>query len=387
MKTKSKTTGKSLKNLKPGEFCWLERGMFARKTTTGVHYGISYMHDGRRVMETVGASKTAARKALAVRKAEVAQGRYQLATKRKYPTVMEFCERYLTYAREHKRSWKRDAGVMRCFKDFFGSKRIDKLAALDFERYKAERVKSVSRASVNRELAVAKRMFSLAVEWGVLGSNPVAAVKPYREAERNFRALTPEECEQLIDGCNVKLQPFVVVALNTGLRRGEMFRLQWSHVNLPGGSLTVAESKSGKVRKVPLNAAARGALQALPPPRKGYVFPGRGGAMRDNVRKAWDSACKRAGIQSVTLHPETGTRQVWPRVHDLRHTFATNLVLGGVDLVTVKELMGHADISTTLRYAHPTPESKRNAVNSLCESATKVQHFAKTPPVVDDVSA
>ena len=135
------------------------------------------------------------------------------------------------------------------------------------------------------------------------------------------------------------------------MRRGELLNLQWEQVDLPSGTITVKHSKSGRVRHVPLNKTALEALDGIPGPYEGYVFRYRGSPIQD-VKTAFLKAVKRAGIPRC-------------RFHDLRHSFATRLVLAGVDLATVKELMGHASISTTMRYAHPSPPHKREAVARL----------------------
>jgi len=138
-------------------------------------------------------------------------------------------------------------------------------------------------------------------------------------------------------------------------------------VDLGSGTITVKHSKSGRVRHVPLNKTAQEALSSIPGPRVGHVFLYRGLPIKD-VKTAFLKAVKRAGIPRC-------------RFHDVRHTFATRLVLAGVDLATVKELMGHASISTTMRYAHPSPPHKREAVARL-ESHQLIQEVAEVAPLL-----
>lgn len=146
------------------------------------------------------------------------------------------------------------------------------------------------------------------------------------------------------------LTPVVLVAINTGLRRGELLSLRWADVDLGSKLLTVRadKAKSGKQRHVPLNAEAHAVLQAWKQQADGdaQVF------QPADVKTAWASLLDRAGVAGF-------------RFHDLRHTFASKLVTKGVDLNTVRELLGHGDIKMTLRYAHLAPAHLAAAVERL----------------------
>ncbi len=171
---------------------------------------------------------------------------------------------------------------------------------------------------------------------------------------------------QLLAASPPHLRPIVVVALNTGMRRGEILRLTWENVDFGKRVITVEQSKSGRIRHIPMNFDVTETLKGLEGPRSGPVFRWHGDSIQ-SITRSFGTALRQAGIRRC-------------RFHDLRHRFATNLVLGGVDLVTVKELLGHADISMTMRYAHPSPETKRKAVDILSfrkESGTLVAHEAK----------
>ena len=231
------------------------------------------------------------------------------------------------------------------------SRPIDEITAWDIERFKAARVEKVKKSSVNRDIAVLKRLFSLAIDWNLIDKNPLKKVALYRMEEKLMRVLTPNEERKLIKAAAAHFKPLIIVAINTGMRRGELLDLQWEQVDLQSRTITIKHSKSGRVRHIPINKTAQEALGGLPGPRAGHVFRYRGSPIKD-TKTAFKGAVKRAKIPHC-------------RFHDLRHTFATRLVLAGVDLATVKELMGHASISTTMRYAHPTPPHKRDAVARL----------------------
>ena len=167
-----------------------------------------------------------------------------------------------------------------------------------------------------------------------------------------MKILDREEIDRLIRNSCDHLKGIIILALNTGMRKGEILYLRWNDVDFDKLFIFIKTSKSGVARKVPMNAMVVESLKKIKR-ESDYVFcnPKTKERIKD-VKTAFKAACRRAGINDL-------------RFHDLRHTAATYMVTGGVDLVTVAEILGHADIKMTMRYAHPTPENKRKAVNVL----------------------
>lgn len=267
------------------------------------------------------------------------------------------------------------------------AKRLDKIVALDVERIKSRRLKAgLAPATVNRDLDRIRGALARAVEWGMLDASPMRNVKRVKGAdnarvrylakdeERRLRkALADREAlrrtqrqstnrwnvERHIeprevwprDGFTDHMVPLVLVAMNTGLRRGELFGLAWADVDLHRKMLTVraGNAKSRRARHVPLNVEALDVLKRWRGDADGLVWPGAGGGRLTNVNKAWGGIIAAAKLDNFHFH-------------DLRHDFASKLVAAGVDLNTVRELMGHADIKMTLRYAHLAPERTAAAV-------------------------
>ncbi|MFC2169764.1 tyrosine-type recombinase/integrase [Acidobacteriota bacterium] len=145
----------------------------------------------------------------------------------------------------------------------------------------------------------------------------------------------------------------MLVALNTGMRKSELLELEWQNIDFSRRFIYVERSKNNRSRKVPMNSAVYDELQRLRRNGHNFVFNKvkSQGRLRC-VATAFKTACKNAGLLGI-------------RFHDLRHTFATNLVMGGTDLVTVKEILGHSDISMTVRYSHPSDRRKMEAVEKL----------------------
>lgn len=259
--------------------------------------------------------------------------------------------------------------------------------------------------SVNRDIQRLQSVLSRAVEWGVLESHPLAGLKPLKadktgrvrflskseesalrkalfsreDARRKARirfntwrvarnkAPLPERSDELVD----HIKPMVLLALNTGMRRGELLGLKWGAVNLPGKQVTVTAetAKSGHTRRIPLNTEAHSTLTAWhkradkPGPDE-LVFPGANGGRMKRIDTAWESLMKRAGLWIKDKDdPKKGHSTF--RLHDCRHHFASRLVQAGVDLYTVKELLGHSEITMTERYSHLAPDNLRAAVERL----------------------
>ena len=191
-----------------------------------------------------------------MRKSEVLRGLYKRPVKIAFG---KFGKRYMEHAKANKRSWLRDEQMLKQLTEYFRSERpLTEIAPVDIEGYKLHRRTQVSGSTVNRELALLKRMFNLAIEWDLfLDRNPVCRVRFFKEFNIHCRVVSIEEGERLLRNAAPFLQDLIVFALNTGLRVGEIFPLRWSHVDLDKGILNVFAPKTGKTRPVPINSEAR----------------------------------------------------------------------------------------------------------------------------------
>jgi integrase len=277
----------------------------------------------------------------------------------------------------NKRSWLRDQQMLRQLTSFLGSERqVKEIYPADIEGFKLHRRKEVSGSTVNRELALLKRMFNLAIDWELfLGSNPVKKVKFFQEINTGFRTLTGEEEKRLLTTATPYIQDIIVFALNTGLRIGEILSLTWKSVDLENNLLSVFAHKTNKIRPVPIGKETRTVLKYWALGRKSeFVFYNHEtGKPFVDLDAGLALACRKAGIEGVTWHV-------------MRHTFASRLVAAGVDIVTVQQLLGHSTVTVTMRYTHTNLDSKRNAIaklesfgDNLVTPCTKMQH--STPKV------
>jgi integrase len=270
---------------------------------------------------------------------------------------------------------------------------LNEITPLLIERWRQRRIsEKVKPSTINRQMNDLRACLNNALKWGAIGSNPFEKVEPSKtDSNRKVRYLTQKEEQTLrarlderelaiktrrasanewrearsespyddLTGCEFAdhLRPAVLLSLNTGLRRGELFNLKWSDVDFEQNNLTVSGdgAKSGQTRHIPLNDESSNILRQWknqPGVKSVWVFHGRDGEQFQNLRKSWVAVLTKAEIEDF-------------RWHDLRHTFASNLVMAGVDLNTVRELLGHSDYKMTLRYSHLAPRIKEEAVRKL----------------------
>ena len=265
-------------------------------------------------------------------------------------TFAEIAKDALAYSKAHKLSYEHDEYRMEVLLRWFREYPAEGITAQEIERrFEKE---EWSPATANRYRALLSLTYRLAIRNGKAKENPARQVKHRLEDNARVRFLSPEEETALRTaieaGCPGR-SPELTLSLNTGLRMSEQYRLRWQDVSLNRRILTVPRSKNGAARHVPLNQAALGALKALREKGNGSEFV-CGGAKKP--RQWFEPAVKASGLKNFS----------W---HCLRHTFASRLVMAGVDIRTVQELMGHKTISMTVRYAHLAPQHQLAAVERL----------------------
>jgi len=354
------------------------KGLYKRGNVWWLRYvGV----DGRIIRESSRTSEfKKADDLLIQRRNEIKEGKQPEIKKRIVNhTFKELAEEYRKWA-ERQRCFRSKKYCIEQLVSDFGWIPLRQFNSMLLEQYQTERLQegyiseAVSQgkrpkkgnkpATVNRVLATLKHMFSKAVEWEMVEEatlKRIGKAKFLEENNRRLRYLSKEECQELVKACNAHLRPIVIAGLNTGMRKSEILNLVWDRVDLRNGFILLDQTKNGERREIPINATLRESLAELfkgtkERPRRldvPYVFydPSNGKAYKD-VKRSFHSACKRAKIKDF-------------RFHDLRHTFASHLVMAGVDLTTVKELLGHKQLTMTLRYAHLAPSHKVKAVDIL----------------------
>jgi integrase len=294
------------------------------------------------------------------------EGRYLEKRRQPKETLQEFSERYLNWCNDIKQKSyaSKEKRIKLVVRRVGAETLLSKIDLAALEKYQAERLSSagerkehVKPATVNREVACLKHLISKAVEWKILDSNPLRGAKLFKETGRRLRYLTPEECKALLDASSPTMKQVVMLALHTGMRRGEILSLTWDGVNLREGFIELVDQKNGERSTIPLNRKAVETMQSIPRRLDSkYLFPGKTPDKPFyDLKRQFEKAVSAANLDGVTFHV-------------LRHTCASHLVMSGVDLATVKEIMRHKTIEMTLRYAHLSPEHKKSAIAAL-ESA------------------
>jgi integrase len=318
---------------------------------------IDYRLNGKRYKRRIGPNKKLAEQVLMEIEVKKAKGEYLGVHEVKKITVADFLGEYLTWASVNKgaNTYALNRFCADRLRGAFTS-HLSGITAKQVEDYKVRRRAVVSPATVNRELALLKHMCTKAVEWGYLKVNPLGSVKFLKEPPGRLRYLTREETDALIAACPLHLRPIVVVALHTGMRKGEVLGLTWQNIDFGASTITVHHTKNNEPKVIPMNQTLREELQRLPRHlHSAYVFCNVQGQPYDEVKRSFKTACRKAGIEDF-------------RFHDLRHTFASYLVMNNVNLKAVQHLLGHKDIRMTLRYSHLSREHLQAAVGTLDRS-------------------
>ena len=346
----------------------MAKGIYKRGNVWWIRYaGL----DGQIDYASSGSSRYKDAEALLLqRKQSIKEGKQPETKKIVNHSFNELIAEYLKWA-ERQRCFKSKVYLIKQLVDTFGRLPLRRFNTMLVEQYQTERLQRGNKpATVNRLLATLKHAFTKAVEWDMVEEEVlkrVRKVKFLEENNRRLRYLSKEECQSFVKACDPHLRPIVITALNTGMRKGEILSLKWDNVDLKHGFILLDITKNGDRREVPINDTLRNNLQGIsrrldvPHVFHDYVT----GKPYKDVKRSFTSACKRAGIRDF-------------KFHDMRHTFASHLVMAGVDITTVKELLGHQELKMTLRYAHLAPSHKVKAVDILDSTINGKVNYTKT---------
>ncbi len=329
----------------------------------GGFYCYDFWFQGRRYKQSTKlTNKTAAVRAEAIRKAELAEGRAGIVAKRISPTFARFVEaEFLPWSenehRDHPRTHERYTVSSKPLIAYFGEHDLDSISAGHVERFKVSRSQQISPAGTNRDLAALRVMLNLAIRQGYIQRNPVTDVRFLPEGPGCMRVVSHEEQQTYMRAAHLLLRDVATVIVETGMRPEEVFTIRKENVHLDGRYLFVPTGKTRFARRnVPLTDAVISILKRRIAAAKGsFVFPHRLDANRPLTSVHNGHA---RVLRETRIKPHF-------RLYDFRHTFGSRSAMAGVDLPTLKELMGHSSITMTMRYVHPTPQHKQDAVRKL----------------------
>ena len=273
-------------------------------------------------------------------------------------TFNELADKYLEFTDGRLKSHSRLKSFIKNLKNRFGYKPLEDFNLLDLEKLQSDILrKEQTIAYANRLVVITKIMFNKALDWDIVDEEVIKRLKKcklLRGETKRLRYLSEEEIAVLLHNCEPHLKPVVVTALNTGMRKSEILGLTWDRVDLRNRLILIDKTKNGERREIPINDTLHRSLSGLTRHLKtDYVF------YNPRTLKPFHD------FKKPFLKALSKSRILDFRFHDLRHTFASRLVMKGIDLTTVKELLGHKDIKMTLRYAHLAPAHIRKAVDVL----------------------
>ncbi len=331
--------------------------MKVRQNKNGVYY-IDYRILGKRHRRIVGTNKKLAENVLSKIRVAIIEKKYFDILENKKISFEEMSHEYFErHSKVNKRSWSSDKSGLKRLCLFFKNKLVTEISPQLLEDYKIKRLNDgVAKATINRELALIKNIFTKAVEWNKISNNPTKSVKLFKENNKRTRFLEKGELKMLIDNCEEPLKSIVFFAVNTGMRLSEILNLVWDDIDFSRGSIRVRNTKNSEDRFVPVNTNLRNMLEERKNNNfsKAYVFCNtRSDRFRIfTISHRFAEVIKKCGIKDF-------------RFHDLRHTFASHLVMSGADIVTVKELLGHKTLEMTMRYSHLSPDFKKSTIELL----------------------
>jgi integrase len=259
--------------------------------------------------------------------------------------LSELIDRYLIEVSSTKKGHKQEIPRLLALKKTIGQYRVLQIQSKHIALYRDERLKmGKSNSTVLNELSLISQVFELAIkEWSIpIGNNPCKLIKKPKQAKGRERRLNQEEEELLISACRASkatlLHPLIIMALETGMRLGELLNLTWNYVDLTRKTATLPDTKNGDRRVVPLSSKAICTLNIIPRnisnPRVFWTW-----SAKDGVANVWRRTCKKAGI--VDLH-----------FHDLRHEATSRLFEKGLNMIEVSSITGHKSLQMLKRYTH-----------------------------------
>lgn len=389
-KTFSKLTRPNMRKLEVGEKI-AEHGItFERTASSDGLFTVNVMVDGQRIHRVVGresdgTTRTQAEDFIQKIRRDAKEDRLSLPKGRKL--ALSFREAGDKYIRKLEEEGGKDlAAKRRRLKQhlvpFFGGTPLSKISTFDVERYKKLRsqtkaapggeknrpkdeasLKLTSKGTINRELAVLSHLLNKAVEWGWIKARP-AVIKRYPEDQGRITYLTVEQAKNLVECAkqdqNIQIYPFIVIGLETAMRKMEILRIRKENVDLQRRMIFVPQAKAGS-KEQPITQHLVEFLEAhmaMLPEGTPWLFPSiaaKDGHTTD-VRKAFRRVVAAAG-----LNPDEVVR------HTLRHTAITHLIQAGVDLPTVKRISGHKTLIMVERYAHQNGEHIQAAMDKLSQ--------------------
>jgi integrase len=320
----------------------------------GKSWTIGYTVGGRRVREAIGTNRQMAEAVLHKRIVQALEGRHFNVRNEGRIPFSEFAATYIERCISVLKSAKTERDRVQFWVHEFGNRPLGQITLAELQDFQARKRQVNKPATVNRILCRLRHLLNKAVEWELISESPMRRLKFLKEQNSRLRYLSLEECDRLIAACIAPhLKAIVTVALHTGMRSGEIRNLNWRDLDFDSGFLIIRDSNNGESRHVPMDSTVVDLFRNYPrTPGSDLVFTNAVGGRIGWLQHGFRKALGRAGI--TDLH-----------FHDLRHTFASQWMMAGGELYSLRDILGHKTIAMTQRYAHLSPAYKRAMVDRM----------------------
>ena len=334
----------------------------------GKYYFYDFVHEGKRYRRSCKTTDRNIAKQIEISvKNDIIKGNHSLPTdKNKRLLFQTAWENYLRNNGNPEKAIERKIIAAKHFLPFFEDKALSSILPLDVKNYQLERKleimsmgknkdkkeSEINFRSVNYEVIIISNFFNFCIEREYTDKNPAYKIKKLNELSR-LKTLSDEDIKKLIAGATNKLTRNIITFLiYTGCRKGEALNLKWDDVDLKNGVIAIKGTKTKYDRHIPVSEALRGVLEGIEINQDSlYVFNNNGAKVGD-FKRSFHTACRNAGLKDL-------------RIHDLRHVFASKMVMNGTSLYITGELLGHRTTQMTKRYSHLVPDTLRKAVNEV----------------------
>lgn len=331
------------------------------------YYAVFSRHGRKQWIRIGSIDKTNAKKILKELELQAIMDRLGLQLPKPTITLFEFIDKYLEYSRINKapKTYQLELDMIKPIKAYFKDMPLNRIDSYTIEAYKAKRINDKRKPkTINNELGLIRHMLNKAKEWNYLDKTPT--IKMLKLPNKAIRFLSKEELDKILSSASLWLKTIIILLVNTGIRKGELLSLKWEDVDFERKQILIHASKTNNYRIIPMNDDVYKTLLMLKdsyiptyvdrciprqPKQMEYVICNEDGSKLKDIHNGFYNISRKTGIK------------IYP--HILRHTFASLLVMNGVDLVTVKELLGHTQITTTMIYSHLSSQHKAIAIQKL----------------------
>ena len=227
-----------------------------------------------------------------------------------------------------------------------------KLELIEMPKNAEKREQDINFRWVNLEIATLRHFYNYCIKSGYIEKNPAAGIKKLNELSR-LKTLSDEDIQKLVAGATNKLtRDLITFLIYTGCRKGEALNLKWDDVDMKNGIIAIKGTKTKYDRYIPISEALRGVLEGIERNKDSFYIFNNNGAKIGDFKKSFHTACRNAGLKDL-------------RIHDLRHVFASKMVMNGTSLYITGELLGHRTTQMTKRYSHLVPDTLKKAVDDV----------------------